>query len=88
MGDVWIPNTAVSSHIVRASMDILEDSWHEENKDLNHKLGVGTAACIIISGYFGGLRGKEISKANLGAIRLHWKELVDYQGHPHVPLIL
>ena len=38
MGDVWIPNTAVSSHIVRASMDVLEDSWHEPNKDLNHKL--------------------------------------------------
>ena len=26
MGDVWIPNIAMSSHIVRASMDILEDS--------------------------------------------------------------
>ena len=53
MGDVWIPDTAVSSHIVRASMDVLEDSWDKPNKDLNHKLGVATAACIIISEYFG-----------------------------------
>ena len=55
MGDVWIPDTMVSNHVVRASMDVLEDSWLEPNNDLNHKLGVATVPCIIISGYFGGL---------------------------------
>ena len=73
---------------MKACMDVLEDSWHKPESDLNQQLEVPMAACLIISGYFGGLRGKEISKANLGAMRLHWKELVGYQCHPHVPLVL
>ena len=55
MGDVWIPDEAVSRYIVRASLEILEESWEEPRKGVNHHIGVATAVCIIISGYFGGL---------------------------------
>ena len=72
MGNVWIPDEAVSRYIVRASLEILEESWEEPGKDVNHKIDVAAAACIIISVFFGGLRGEEILKANLGAIRRYW----------------
>ena len=88
MGDVWIPDEAVSRYVVRSSLEILEESWQEPGKNVNHQIDVATAACIIISGYFGGLRGKEISKANLGAIRRYWNESTSYPDHPHMPLVL
>ena len=74
MGDIWISDTAVSRYIIRTSMDVLEESWHELGKDFNHQLRVETAACIIISGYFGNLQGEEISKAKVEAICHHWNK--------------
>lgn len=32
MGNVWIPDKAMSSYIIRASMDILEESWEEAGR--------------------------------------------------------
>ena len=88
MGDVWRPDVAVSRYVVRSSLEILEESWQEPGNNVNHQIEVATAACIIISGYFGGLRGEEISKANLGAIRRYWNESTNYTDHPHIPLVL
>ena len=43
---------------------------------------------MIRAGYFGGLRGKEIKKVDLGVTRKHWGEATKHVGHPHVPLML
>lgn len=47
-----------------------------------------TETCIIISEYFGGLHGEEISKAHIDAIHCYWNESTCFPNHPHVPLVL
>ena len=43
---------------------------------------------MILAGYFGGLRGEEINKVDLGVTRKHWEEATRHVCHPHVPLML
>lgn len=88
VGDIWRHDKVVSQYIVRTSMDILEESWEDTGRNLDHQLGVVTAECITTSGYFGGLCGKEISKTHIGAIHCYWNESACYLDHPHVPLVL
>ena len=49
---------------------------------------VATTAYIIISGYYEGLRGKEINKVDVGATRIYWEGAIAHPEHPHVSLIL
>jgi hypothetical protein len=43
---------------------------------------------MLISGFFAALRGEEIVRADLGAIRKHWDEAVAWKDADHVPLML
>mmetsp|Transcript_5670 Transcript_5670/g.8718 ORF Transcript_5670/g.8718 Transcript_5670/m.8718 type:complete len:94 (+) Transcript_5670:5009-5290(+) len=43
---------------------------------------------MLICGFFAGLRGEEIVRTDLGAIRKHWQEAVNYRRASHVPLML
>ena len=49
---------------------------------------ISKSACIIFSGYYGCLRGEEIGKSDLGAMRKYWKEAMEHLEYRHVPLIL
>ena len=59
MGDVWLPDKAVSCYVVIACFCVLDKDWNniwERNKEDYFALQrVATAACVIIAGYFGGL---------------------------------
>lgn len=70
MGGVWILDMAVSRYIVRASLEVLEESWKEPGWNLDHQLGVAAATCIIINSYFAALFHEEMSKANIGTIHV------------------
>lgn len=88
MGDLWMPNKATSRYVIRGCFTVLDHNWDFFGIDNYSKLSISRAACIIITGYYGGLRGEEIGKAYLGAIRYFWNEGISHPDHPHVPLIL
>ena len=43
---------------------------------------------MLITGFFAALRGEEIVRADLGAIRKYWNEAVTWKGEEHIPLML
>ena len=88
MGDVWKPNRALTQPILAACFRILEDEWKTPKLTLERKRKISLTACLLISGYFGSLRGEEINRIHLGLIRRDWEEAVVYAGAPHVPLCL
>ena len=60
MGDIWLPNQAISQYEVSACMDVLESKWEEAHGTVidHYELKrTATTACIVLAGYFGSLRG-------------------------------
>ena len=92
MGDIWLPDKAASRYVIDACFSLLErnwsDIWERDKHDGFALRRVATAACLILAGYFGGLRGEEINTVDLGVTRKHWDEATKHVGHPHVPLML
>lgn len=88
MGDTWIPDRAVTLDEVLHSYILLEEDWEKFNGDWESKLQCALTAMILICGFSGGLRGEEIPKLELGAIRKYWDEAVHHSSTPHVPLTL
>jgi hypothetical protein len=67
---------------------ILEEDWMRYTDDLMKRLEMTLTAMLLIGGFSGGLRGEELPKIELGAIRKHWSEAVEHPTTPHVPLVL
>ena len=90
MGDVWLPNQVVSCHIMRQCFVVLEENWSSffEFGDEYSLLRIAQSACVLIAGYFAGLRGEEIGKANLTGLLEDWDTAVRHPKHPHVPFML
>ena len=89
MGDVWIPDRAITISETLAAFTILEKDW-EQMRQVGDLLGmqrVVLTAVMLIAGFFGGLRGEEITRMDLGLIRKHWEEAI-YSDQPHVPMML
>ena len=64
MGDMWLPNRAISQYELSACMDVLESKWEEGHEmviDLYELKRTATTACIVLAGYFGSLRGEEVN---------------------------
>ena len=88
MGDVWLPDKAVSRYVMRASFELLEEAWAEFGHDPYYLLRISKTACILIAGYFAALRGEEIGKASLDRILEYWEESTSHPVHPYVPFTL
>ena len=91
MGDVWIPDRAITIEEVLAGFSILENDWMAASS-IGDKYGMRKAsltAAAVIGGFFAGLRGEEIAKMDLGALRSNWDEATRMPLHKrHVPLML
>jgi hypothetical protein len=87
MGNLWLPNRAVSRHELIACFEILEERWELFEKDLIGRDMVSSMACILISGYHGGLRGEEINRVHAGGMLYYWKEATKGKD-VHIPLML
>ena len=88
MGDVWLPNRAISQYEMKACFEILENQWNGSQLDKYRLKQTATTGCILIAGYFGGLRGEEINKVDAGGMTKHLEESVGNANHPHVSLML
>jgi hypothetical protein len=52
------------------------------------KLEIALTASMLVAGFGGGLCGEEIPQIDIGVMWKYWKEAVDYERKPHVPLVL
>ena len=90
MGDVWIPDRAVTIGEVLAGFKILEEDWKQlvQIGDLKGMESVVLTAVMLIAGFFGGLRGEEVTRMDIGLIRKYWNEATSAEDSPHVPMML
>ena len=89
MGDIWIPDRAITIHEVLVAMTILEEDWDSMVKvgDIRGMERAALTAVMVIGGFFGGLRGEEITRIDIGLIRKHWEEAITAEDR-HVPMML
>jgi hypothetical protein len=87
IGDLWLPNRAVSQHELIACFEILEERWELVEKDLIGRDMVSSTACILIAGYHGGLWGEEINWVHAGGILYYWNETTEGKD-VHIPLMI
>ena len=89
MGDIWIPDRAITIHEVLIAMSILEEDWNSmvEVGDIRGMERAALTAVMVIAGFFGGLRGEEITRIDIGLIRKHWEEAITAEDK-HVPMML
>lgn len=59
-----------------------------EESDWEKRLKISNTACLLISRYYGALRGEELNRVHLGMIRANWSESTGYTPACHVPLML
>lgn len=88
MGDIWIPDRAITVEEVKACFVMLEEDWKACGHDMDGQKQTCLTAIMIICGFCAGLRGEEMVRADLGAIRKHWEESTSFPRAPHVPLML
>ncbi|KAL7572644.1 hypothetical protein ACA910_010393 [Epithemia clementina (nom. ined.)] len=87
MGDVWVPDKAVTVEEILAALFIL----HEEYQSLmggQQRLEVALMGAMLVCGYTAVLRGEEIPLIDIGMIWKHWDKGQNYKRKPHVPLAL
>jgi hypothetical protein len=85
MGDVWMPDRPVT---IQELTRLLDEDWRMFEKDPEGQLRAASTATMLISGFFGALRGEEVVRADLGGIRKYWNEAVAWDGAEHIPLML
>ena len=87
MGDVWIPDQAVTLDEVQAALAILEEEWNAGAMK-QQKLELALSGAMVVVGFVAGLRGEEIPQIDVGLMRKYWEEGLNYERKPHVPLAL
>jgi hypothetical protein len=85
MGDVWIPDRALTIDELLKCLELLEEDWQDYTHDAEAHLQIGLLASALCVGFSGGLRGEEIPRADLGLIRDNWIEALDHPRAQHVP---
>jgi hypothetical protein len=88
MGGVWMLDRPVTIQELLKCFALLEDNWVTFEKDDEGRLKAGNVACMLVTGFFAALRGEEIVRADVGAIRKYWDEAIRWPGAQHVPLML
>ena len=88
MEDLNFPDKAVDIYIIRGCFDVGQCMWDKNEFDNYAQCQVAMTMCIVISGYFGGLQGEEIVKADKGAMLKCWIKSVSHKGNLFVPLML
>jgi len=88
MGDVWIPDRALTLDEVLHMLLILEEDWATMANDDVGRLQCALLACAILGTFGNGLRGEELIRTELGEIRKYWEESLGHPTTPHVPWVM
>ena len=87
MGDVWIPDRAVTIEEIHVGLEILEKEWKTSPQG-QRRLEVALSGALVIVGFCAALRGEEIPQVDVGLIRKYWEEAISYKKAAHVPLAM
>ena len=87
MGDVWIPDRAVTMQEVKEIFRLLEQDCILDKEDDHDWMQTTLTVVVIIDGFFGDLHGEEIIRMDLVKMREHWAESVTHENM-HVPMML
>jgi len=87
MGDVWIPDRALTLDEVLHMMLILEEDWANMANDDVGRLQCALLACAILGTFGNGLRGEELIRMELGEIWRYWEESLGHPSTPHKSLL-
>ena len=82
MGDVQLPNQAISQYEFFLCMNVLKLKWEEAQEmviDQYVMKRTATTACVVLTGYFASLQGEEINCVDLGAMIKHWDKATRQQ---------
>jgi hypothetical protein len=67
-------------------MKFLKADWITFEGDIQGQYTTAVTACLFIAGFFAALRGEELVRVDLGAMRKYWTEAVNYVSAMHVSL--
>ena len=87
MGDVWIPDRAVTLDEVHCGLEILEGEWKKSPQG-QRRLELALTGALVVIGFCAALRGEEIPQVDVGLLRKYWMEGINYTPAPHIPLAL
>ena len=87
MGDLWIPDRALTIEQLLAAQDILEDEWSNLSpRDEGKKYRIAATGCLITVGFSAALRGEELPKLDVEDIMRRWHGAVEHPSHQHCPI--
>ena len=87
MGDVWLPDRPLTIDELKCCLTLLDSDWNFFDKDPTGRLITAATAMMLLAGFFAALRGEEIGRIDVGAVRRYWREAM-LHSTPHIPLIL
>ena len=88
MGDVWIPDRALTIDEVLHAQIVLEDDWQSQQNNVEALLPIALTGALLMASVGAGLRGEELPQIDLGGLRKHWYEGTAHPRTEHVPLVL
>ena len=74
MGDNCLPDNLLTAPIMRACVIILKSKWESIQQEAWKLLGIATTAWFLLVGYYGALRGEEVTLVDIGVLRKYWVE--------------
>ena len=88
LGDVRIPDRALSIDELLALMVELEQAWDLAKENTELRFEIATIGCIVANGFCGGLRGEELPHVLLKATRDATEDAAAHRRFAYVMLIL
>lgn len=87
MGNVWIPDKALTLDVLIACLRILETEYVDSLPG-QRRLEVALTGAMLVASFMAALRGEEIPLIDIGMMKKYWREACDYSRKPHVQLAL
>ncbi len=88
MGDVWIPDRAITVNEIHVALGLLEENWGKSGLEFGERLEVALTGALLVIGFAAALRGEEMPQIDLGPMFKHWAEGDMHPRLKHVPLVL
>ena len=88
MGDVWIPDRALTVDELHVALEILEEGWGKSGLEFNERLGIALTGALLVIGFTAALRGEEMPQIDLGPMNRYWEEGDRHPRLKHVPLVM
>jgi hypothetical protein len=88
IGDVWMPDRSLTVDELLHCLVLLEEDWAAFENDTAGRLQTALTGFSLTAGFCAALRGEEMPRLDLGAMRKNWKEALNHSSAPHVPYVL